>query len=81
MPPQACVNAPQRYELRAGEAFAVVGSRQGYMHPMIADSAGVCVRDPSANPLMVGRIPLDAPPCDPTADARTGRLRLKKFAS
>jgi hypothetical protein len=39
----------------------------------------VCVRDPSANPLMVGRIPLDAPACDPMADPRTGRLPNRTF--
>jgi hypothetical protein len=72
VPPQPCVNAPQRYELRAGEAFAVLGSRQGYIHPIIADSGDACVRDPNASPLQVGRIPLDPPPCDPTADPRTG---------
>src|SRR5262249_55093852 len=32
-----------------------------------------CVRDPNANPFQVGRIPLDALACDPTADPRTGR--------
>jgi hypothetical protein len=72
-PPQSCVNAPQRYELRAGEAFTVLGSLQGYMHPIIADASETCVRDPNANPLQVGRIPLDAPACDPTANPRTGR--------
>lgn len=73
IPPQACVNAPQRYELRAGEAFAVIGTRTGFQHPNIADSNGRCVRDPNANPLLAGRIPLKAPPCDPLADPRTGR--------
>ena len=73
IPPQACVNAPQRYELRAGEAFAVLGSRQGYIHSIIADTGGNCVKDPNANPYQVGRIPLDPPACDPTADPRTGR--------
>ncbi len=72
-PPQSCINAPQRYELRAGEAFAVLGTRTGYQHPIIADPNGNCVRDPAANPLLAGRIPLSAPACDPTADPRTGR--------
>ena len=61
MPPQACVNAPQRFELRAGEAFAVLGTRSGYVHPIIADAAGKCVKDPLASPLLVGRIPLEPP--------------------
>jgi hypothetical protein len=74
IPPQACVNASQRYELRAGEAFTVVGSRSGYVHPIIADAAGNCVRDPDAAPDQVGRIPLVAPTCDASADPRTGAL-------
>jgi hypothetical protein len=43
------------------------------MHPIISDTAGNCVKDPDAKPYMVGRIPLEAPACDPTADPRTGR--------
>jgi hypothetical protein len=73
VPPQSCVNAPQRYELRAGEAFTMLGSRQGYMHPIIADSGDVCVRNPNAPPALIGRIPLDPPACDPFADPRTGK--------
>lgn len=73
VPPQACVNAPQRYELHAGEAFAMLGSRQGYVHSIIADAGGNCVKDPDANPYAVSRIPLDAPACDPAADPVTGR--------
>jgi hypothetical protein len=74
IPPQACVNAVQRYELRAGEAFTVVGTTSGYVHPIIADPSGTCVRDPNASPDQIGRIPLVAPACDPTADPRTGAL-------
>lgn len=74
IPPQSCVNAPQRYELRAHDAFAVIGSRSGYIHSTIRDpSTDRCVRDPAAHPFDVGRIPLTAPACDPTADERTGR--------
>lgn len=73
IPPQACVAAPQRYELRVGEAFAVVGTRSGFDHPMIEDGNGQCVVDPNANRLLVGRLPLRAPACDPSADPRTGR--------
>lgn len=72
VPPQACVNSPQKYELRAHEAFTVLGSRSGYSHAIVADSGGNCVRDLGANPLKIGRIPLSAPACDPTADPRTG---------
>ena len=74
MPPQACVNAPQRYELRAHDAFALIGTLSGYVHPIIADANGRCVKDPTAAPTLVGRIPLTAPACDPAADPRTGVL-------
>jgi hypothetical protein len=74
VPPQACVNAPQRYVLRAGDAFAVVGTLTGYVHPIIADASGNCVRDPKAAPTEIGRIPLTALACDPTADPLTGAL-------
>ena len=73
-PPQACVNAAQRYELRAHDAFTVIGTRSGYVHPIIADASGTCVKDPTANSFQVGRIPLVAPACDPTADPLTGAL-------
>ncbi len=74
IPPQSCVNAPQRYEMRAHEAFTVIGSRSGYIHSTIQDAAtDRCVRDPAAHPFEIGRIPLQAPDCDPTADLRTGR--------
>lgn len=73
VPPQSCVNAPQRYEMRVGEAFSVIGQRSGFQHATIADANGNCVRDPAANPYLVGRIPLTPPACDPTADAISGR--------
>jgi hypothetical protein len=63
VPPLQCVQALQRYELRASDAYTVIGSTHGYQHSIIEDDNGACVRDPDANPLMVGRIPLTAPPC------------------
>jgi len=73
IPPQACVNAAQRYELRAGQAFALVGGRTGYLHSIVLDPAtDACVKDPNANPYLVSRVPLTAAPCDPTADPLTG---------
>ena len=74
-PPQACVNAPQRFELRAGEAFTVVGTRSGYVHSTIRDTTSTdkCTKNPAGHPFEVGRIGLNPPPCDPTADPRTGR--------
>jgi hypothetical protein len=76
MPPQACVNAPQRFELRASEAFTVIGSTAGYVHPIIEDpSSHLCVVDPAAKPVQVGRIPLTAPACGPDGtDPITGEL-------
>ena len=73
IPPQACVSAPQRYELRVGEAFAVIGTRSGFVHSIVEDAQGRCVSDLNANPLLIGRLPLRAPACDPAADPRTGR--------
>jgi hypothetical protein len=66
VPPQACVNGPQRYEVHAGDAFTVLGSRSGFVHPIVADSSqgGLCIRDPNAHPLQVGRVPLTAPACN-----------------
>ncbi len=73
LPPQACINAPQRYELRVGDAFSVIGQRSGFQHATITDANGTCVRDPNANPYLVSRIPLTPPACDPTADEISGR--------
>lgn len=71
VPPLQCVTALQAYDLRASDAFTVVGERSGYLHPWIADSDGTCIEDPGASPLLRGRIPLTAPACagpTPTAD-------------
>jgi GTP-binding protein len=55
----------QQYEVRAGVAFTDVGGVTGYRHPWIADGAGMCVRDPTASPLQVGRFHLVEPECGP----------------
>lgn len=79
MPPQACVNGPQQFDVRASEAFTVIGSQSGYVHP-IADVGGTCQPDPALGPssrqLQIGRLPLTAPACgDPlTTDPITGAL-------
>jgi hypothetical protein len=78
-PPQACVNGPQRFEVHASDAFVVTGSLSGYVHPFIVKGgagtdASACVRDPSAGPLKVGRIPLVAPACTTGADPITGAV-------
>lgn len=63
-PPAACVAAAQRYQVRASDAFVVIGSRTGYLHNRIRDpDTGECVADPDASPLLRGRIPLTAPAC------------------
>ncbi|MBX3160733.1 MAG: hypothetical protein KF773_32505 [Deltaproteobacteria bacterium] len=71
-PPQACVNGPQRYEVRSSYAFTVVGSRTGYQHSVVKGANNACVKNPTAHHLQVGRIPLKAPACDPDADPLTG---------
>ncbi len=87
IPPQSCINAPQRYELHAGEAFSVIGSETGFVHPIVADAAGKCVRNP-ADRLSIGRIPLvprdplapdNVHVCDPAADPFTGQLANGTF--
>jgi hypothetical protein len=74
-PPQACLNGPQRYFVRAGEAFTVIGDHSGFVHPIVADTDGSCMVDPNLakDPLARGRIPLIAPPCDPSANVLTGQ--------
>jgi len=84
LPPQACVAGPQHYAVRASEAFTVIGSRSGYVHPIIAKGgtgadAESCIRDPSASPIQIGRVPLQAPACDPAADPITGKLASGAF--
>jgi hypothetical protein len=64
LPPGECLAALQRYQIRAADAFVVIGDRTGYLHNRIRDpDTGECVADPDASPLLVGRIPLEAPPC------------------
>jgi hypothetical protein len=82
MPPQACVNGPQRFEVRASEAFTVIGTRSGYVHPIIETTpilahGGMCSRDPAltASSLQIGRLPLKASDCGPPGtDPITGAL-------
>jgi hypothetical protein len=60
----------QRYQVRVGDAFAVVGERNGFLHNRIrADSGTGCIDNPVPNPLFTGRIPLRPPPC--TGDGLT----------
>lgn len=79
VPPQACINAPQRYELRAHDALTLLGTRSGYIHATVADAGGNCVKDPTAPVTQIGRIPLYVEDCDPTADPLTGQLPSGEF--
>jgi hypothetical protein len=64
LPPAECVKTLQRYDVRAGNMFAVLGSATGFLHDRIVDPVtGQCVADPKANPLAQGRVPLVVPPC------------------
>jgi len=63
VPNPECTKGLQRYDLRASDAFAMVGDRTGYVHPIIEDGTGRCVKDPAASPLQLGRFGLTAPPC------------------
>lgn len=71
-PGPECVQAVQRYQVRASDAFVAVGTISGYLHNRVRGADGQCVADPDASPLQVGRIPLRAPPCvesdDPIRD-------------
>jgi hypothetical protein len=64
-----CVEAVQRYQVRASDAFVVIGSTSGYLHNWekgADDDACVLKEDP--DPLAVGRIPLRPEDCaGPTA--------------
>jgi hypothetical protein len=68
VPPLQCVTTLQRYEVHASRAFVVIGNHSGYIHPIIADANGNCVKDPNASPYQIGRIPLTAPDCSTGAN-------------
>lgn len=64
IPPAECVVPLQRYDLRASEAFTVLGTASGYVHPITADAAGKCVAPATTVGLLnLGRLPLAVPPC------------------
>ncbi len=65
VPDEVCMQALQRYEVRVGDAYAVVGSADGFLHSRIRDpDTGACVAGDDSDPLLVGRIPLSVPPCE-----------------
>ncbi|HUH00967.1 MAG TPA: hypothetical protein VML75_03165 [Kofleriaceae bacterium] len=64
IPPAACVAPVQRYQVRVGGAYAVLGENSGFLHDRVVDPAtGECMDDPVGNPLALGRIPLRPPAC------------------
>jgi hypothetical protein len=64
VPPAECVATVQRYLMRVGDAFAVVGSRTGFLHNRIADPlTDECIEDVNASPLSMGRIPRSPEAC------------------
>lgn len=73
IPPQECINGPQRYIVRATDAFTVIGSVSGYVHSIVPDMNDHCVRKTgSATSVDIGRIPLKAEACSADADPITG---------
>jgi hypothetical protein len=63
-PAQECLAPLELYEARAQGAFTVVGSTSGYVHHRIVDpSTGVCMADPTASPLEIGRFSPTPPAC------------------
>ncbi len=64
VPAPECAAGLQRYDLRGSDSFVVVGDRTGYLHPIVEDvGTGRCIKNPEAGPLLIGRLPLVAPPC------------------
>ncbi len=71
LPLPECVAPLQLYEVRAGDAFTMVGDVSGYHHRVIAaPSDGSCVVDTSKSPLLTSRFHRQEPLCaalDPEA--------------
>jgi hypothetical protein len=57
-----CWPAGARYQVQAGNAFLVTGALAPHP-PTTRQQGDVCVPDTARNPLLVNRIPLDAPHC------------------
>lgn len=65
-----CVQAVQRFQVRASDAFVVIGSTTGYLHNWEKGADDACVLKENPDPLAVGRIPLRPVECEgagPTA--------------
>src|SRR5678815_1944597 len=66
LPPPECIRSLQRYQLRVGDAFTVLGDSSGFLHNRVRDADGACIDSPAPDPLKIGRLPLTAPACDST---------------
>ena len=70
VPPPACATAVQAYDVRASDAFVVIGTDSGYVHPWVAAKpltgpTTQCVRRTGDGvERFLGRVPLTAPACD-----------------
>lgn len=94
-PSQSCVNGPQRFDLRASEAFTLIGinasttkaASSGYVHTVVEKGGTgadrhACIKPASSGSADVSRIPLHAPPCAPATaivNAATGQLTDGSF--
>jgi hypothetical protein len=59
------------YEVQAGQSFLVIGSSSPEPRTTKVGPEGQCVPDEQRHPLLVNRIPLDAPHCSNVADGTT----------
>ena len=67
-----CFAELQGYEIHAGESFVVSGTSSGFLRSSSPDPVtGACVLPGPDDPkhLLRGRLPLDAPACDPSLTA------------
>jgi hypothetical protein len=73
LPPRECLGVVQRFQVRVGEAFALLGRETGFLHDLVMDPAtGACVPSGLGRTNLVGRVPLRVEPCDDDGDPLTG---------
>jgi hypothetical protein len=64
IPPPECVAALQRFEVRAGDAYTVWGSAEGFLAGRTVDElSGACIDDPLHTEVAVGRVRRAEPAC------------------
>src|SRR5690606_29580448 len=72
-PARECAAALQRYQVRVGDSFVLIGDRTGFLHNQVRDpDTGACVLSADPDPLLTSRVPLRPEPCDDDGDPRTG---------